>query len=1138
MDAFIYAVEGTGDDGMTDIIEEFFAQNPYLDIEVLRLCLFAKEFNPVDMALGKALEKLRNCLITMSVEHRKKELLYKTFFLQPLEVMKRIIHWESKTQTKAADNKVITGLGRYTGRPDIPVHIVRDYGFLEELFQEHIESQDSLLLKKSLRKSTQLLKQRQLDIEAARKLQDTVPPSTSVIRGRRDADRGHGIESQEEEEQMVINHHTLGSELPFATRDTWQQLPPVSYKDAMSYTKGKGIKSVSLLEVTPQLLMKGFFELLQNPDYVHLYFDIDNIKGLIEWNELEKRMEYIARIFGPYSIGGYARDADIADRIGVVHRPEGTKNVSVHIVFYKTRISQDDMIKIMRQKDGRGVYDVPEEVDKAVYKLSTLQLFRHPCAPKFKDPNDVGNRVVAVELCKSLGSIRGNLPPWTLLVQTRGYEPVIEEADWACVFPLRAYALSGQEATELTTDGIQPLNPDKRAGGWGTDEENKNLSDVFLQAVAREDVQCVTREDIMYILSFIEPEYINVMVIVNALFRSPYSYSYVEGIVLEWYNKRAHSHGDKGVRDMLNRWYVPTISNMWLWTLLKHVPSNVAVQMKQKYNLYVKPLRMDEDFNSKSEASLQDFLRKVKLQVFDERHPKQVIAELKLILGLYGGDAYVKEISNKELRVVSYPFEEIVRILNTHTIWDGMKLGTFIRKNTDEFNYFGVGFGATVPAGYINLFQGWKYQRLRYDSSYPIKRFLMHIKYVLCAGDNDIYRFVMQWFANIVRNVTVKNKVMLIFHGCEGCGKTLITKTLCEVFGSLALGNVTNPESVWGKFNGLLETSVCINVNEVDHKHQTEHMTGVIKSLVTEVDQITQLKGKNARAARCWGNYLMTTNAFCPLVESVAARRFFHIEAAMFRDIKNVHFPLLLNDIYEDPETYTYRPEFMAALTHHLMHVVDMTGFNPKELITQMNSKHQCLYNPNLERQLASLNPSVRFFIKNFVAFRRGMPTSLFFRSHKAGKEQEETIEKLMVRTEVRHKYVTFKSQTDLKFEENLQKSVYLFPKLSPELMGYRELILYKLFQQGYKEGCDPPDDPIEGFTSENDEFRAGYLPKYPTDQIPQAFRSDARQESKKDGTFVWKKLMEGVIVGRDRPEEQDVFKGGIDQWLLNNLEE
>ena len=70
---------------------------------------------------------------------------------------------------------------------------------------------------------------------------------------------------------------------------------------------------ISFDDVDKYDFKKGFNEFLIKPEYVHLYFDFDQIQTSEECDEVYDWLEKLKSVFGKYSIGGYSDNEEFAE---------------------------------------------------------------------------------------------------------------------------------------------------------------------------------------------------------------------------------------------------------------------------------------------------------------------------------------------------------------------------------------------------------------------------------------------------------------------------------------------------------------------------------------------------------------------------------------------------------------------------------------------------------------------------------------------------------------------------------------------------------------------------------------------------------------------------------------------------------
>ena len=184
--------------------------------------------------------------------------------------------------------------------------------------------------------------------------------------------------------------------------------------------------------------------------------------------------------------------------------------------------------------------------------------------------------------------------------------------------------------------------------------------------------------------------------------------------------------------------------------------------------------------------------------------------------------------------------------------------------------YEGIVFapGRDVPNHYYNLWRGFPVVPRPGDCL----RFLAHLRDNVCGGDEELYQWVVGWFANIFQHPEQKMGTSLVLRGKMGTGKTKVG----EVFGSM-LGthyvSVSDPRYVTGRFNSHLVSCLLLHCDEAfwagDHAAE-----GKLKDLITGQDHLIEFKGKEPIKVRNYVRLLVTGNPDWLVPAGLEERRF------------------------------------------------------------------------------------------------------------------------------------------------------------------------------------------------------------------------------------------------------------------------
>lgn len=220
--------------------------------------------------------------------------------------------------------------------------------------------------------------------------------------------------------------------------------------------------------------------------------------------------------------------------------------------------------------------------------------------------------------------------------------------------------------------------------------------------------------------------------------------------------------------------------------------------------------------------------------------------------------------------------------------------------------------GIEAPAGVYNLWRGWGIEPREGDTE-PA---LLHIKYVVCNGDDAIFRYVLRWMAWCIQNPAQQAEVALVLQGKKGTGKGTLGRWMLTIFGTHGL-HILHRRHLVGNFNAHLRLTCFAFADEAffagDHEGQA-----VMKGLITE-DQITiERKGADAFGVCNRLKIMMATNERWVIPASEDERRYCVLEISDTKRGDHAYFGALDKHMREGG---------LSALLHHLLNL-DLSDFN------------------------------------------------------------------------------------------------------------------------------------------------------------------------------------------------------------------
>lgn len=199
---------------------------------------------------------------------------------------------------------------------------------------------------------------------------------------------------------------------------------------------------------------------------------------------------------------------------------------------------------------------------------------------------------------------------------------------------------------------------------------------------------------------------------------------------------------------------------------------------------------------------------------------------------------------------------------NRRTYPSGM--GLFPNKPKRYMGYYNMwqGFTATPSPGNWDLFKS-------------------HIKNIICAGDEDLFDWVMDWMADLYQDPANPKGCALVMHGIEGCGKGTFAQYLGEAFGT-HFKHLLDEEHLIGRFNAHLADAIFVFADEITYGGNKK-TAGKLKGMVTEKYLVSERKGVDAVQFHNCTHLVVSSNEDWFIPAGPDSRRWLVLEVASYR---------------------------------------------------------------------------------------------------------------------------------------------------------------------------------------------------------------------------------------------------------------
>tara|TARA_R110000737_G_scaffold20372_2_gene38725 strand:+ start:469 stop:3162 length:2694 start_codon:yes stop_codon:yes gene_type:complete len=191
---------------------------------------------------------------------------------------------------------------------------------------------------------------------------------------------------------------------------------------------------------------------------------------------------------------------------------------------------------------------------------------------------------------------------------------------------------------------------------------------------------------------------------------------------------------------------------------------------------------------------------------------------------------------------------------------------------------------------------------------------------------------IEKWMAFTLRHPDQKINHMLLLGSGEGCGKDFLLYPLVKAMGDNH--TTIEGEDLLSDFREFLLTTKYLHINEAELGDRREALavSNKLKPLAAAPPDTLRVNQKGVKHVKVRNivNATMTTNSVMPLRLNSASRRFYALWSELNVRDKNDNMKKEWRDYWEDRWVWMKAGGWKAVI-HHLMHVVDLTNFNPYE---------------------------------------------------------------------------------------------------------------------------------------------------------------------------------------------------------------
>jgi hypothetical protein len=175
--------------------------------------------------------------------------------------------------------------------------------------------------------------------------------------------------------------------------------------------------------------------------------------------------------------------------------------------------------------------------------------------------------------------------------------------------------------------------------------------------------------------------------------------------------------------------------------------------------------------------------------------------------------------------------------------------------------------------------------------------FKMH----LACGDKKVFDYLLQIDAHTVQRPGEKIGVAVVIVGSSGTGKGTETSLQLALVGQEYAIQVTDIETILGKFTSTLSRKLVVILDEAVPKNMFDK-DGPLKSLITEPYTKIEKKGKDARKENSFVRLIITSNSDNVVKIPSSDRRFLIINPLIYEAGNEYLYPHTIFDLIKDKD--------------------------------------------------------------------------------------------------------------------------------------------------------------------------------------------------------------------------------------------
>jgi hypothetical protein len=141
---------------------------------------------------------------------------------------------------------------------------------------------------------------------------------------------------------------------------------------------------------------------------------------------------------------------------------------------------------------------------------------------------------------------------------------------------------------------------------------------------------------------------------------------------------------------------------------------------------------------------------------------------------------------------------------------------------------------------------------------------------ILCNHDEKCIDYFTKWLAHIIQFPAQLNGIAIVLKSAKGVGKNIAGYLIQDIIGEDYFSEITNEESLFGRFSNARRNRLLINIDEVNLSFKNKDQ---LKNMITSKIYNHEAKGVDPIPMNNFNRFIATTNNEIPVPIEIGDRR-------------------------------------------------------------------------------------------------------------------------------------------------------------------------------------------------------------------------------------------------------------------------